>query len=435
MNKFKLSIFLIIWTSLLYSQNLPIDSLIYQFKHVKNICDEDDGKLWGVNLYSPILVIERDSKDIVANERDNQGLFIKNKSVYTGNFDTSRVVSYSAIDFAGKSWVMMAYPFYFKDSFELYSTYIHESFHRLQGDLGFNFSGYNNDHMDKMEARILLKLEWESLIEAIKTTNNERDIALFDALQFRKLRRLQFPGVDTNENRFELHEGLAEYTAFKLCTSSKSEFENKLLERKFFFTNMDDSYVRTFGYYSGLLYGFLLDETGVSWRTTLTSESDLGKLLQNLYEIENLNDTTGLWQRSRTQYNYENIMVHEKNVQNKKDRIKQEYILKFTQDPVLIIPLDNARLNIGNNLQPMDSLGTLFPYVEIYDKWGFLKVNSGGCLITFIDDGQIARISAMDININANLVTGEDWKLKINGNWIINKRGRNYYVEQLNNTP
>ncbi len=405
---------------------MPLDTLYSQFERVKEICDKDDGKLWGINLYGPILVIDKKSKMIVANQPDLEGQLKQQGKVYVGNYPKNNIVACTSTKFAGKSWVMVSYPFDEKDTFDLYRTYIHESFHRIQGDLGFHCDGYNNGHMDKMEARIYLNLEWQALLKAANTSGIDRNRAIKDALLFRQYRRQLFPGADSMESRFELHEGLADYTAFKLCCNSESESKEKILQRKSKFLDNEGSCVRTFGYFSGLLYGYLLDETDISWQKKLKCGDDLGLLLQHLSNIDISTDTVHWLNQSKARYSYEKIYNQEMEINNKKEKILSDYKIRFTKNPVLIIDLVKPTYGIYMSPRPLDTLGTVYPIIDISDKWGFLKVTDKGCLIA----SKRAIITADKINIKEQTISGDGWILELNTNWTIVKQNDNYMIKE-----
>jgi hypothetical protein len=321
---------------------------------------------------------------------------------------------------------MVSFPFEEKDTFDLYHTYIHESFHRIQGELGFNCGGYGNNHMDKMEARIYLNLEWQALLKAIDASGMDRNRAIKDALLFRQHRRQLFSGADSMENRFELHEGLADYTAYKLCFNSESEIKDKIFESKSKYFDNDGSCVRTFGYYSGLLYAYLLDETSDLWQKKLKCGDDLGLLLQHLSNIDISTDTAHWLNQSKARYPYEKIYNQELEINNKKEKLLSDYRIRFTKNPVLIIDLISARLGIYMSPHPLDTLGTVWPTIDISDKWGFLRVIDKGCLIT----SKKAIVTADNINIEGQIISGDGWNLKLNDNWTIVKQNENYMIKE-----
>ncbi|MDP4188552.1 MAG: hypothetical protein Q8905_10920, partial [Bacteroidota bacterium] len=424
-------IFSLSWTILLNAQNsMPLDSLGFQFEKVKEICKRDDGKLWGKSLYGPILVINKTLKWVVANQPDSLGQLKKIGNVYVGKYPENSIVACGVTSFAGRSWMVMTYPFDAEDSFELYRIYIHESFHRIQEDLGLNCNGYNNRHMDKMEARIYLDLEWQALLKAIISSDEDRNIAIKDALLFRQARRQLFPGADTMESRFEIHEGLADYTAFKLCCNSETELKEKLLKRKSWYINNEGSCVRTFGYFSGFLYAYLLDETGTSWQKKLKCGDDLGTLLQHLLKIDLSIDTSNWFNQSKSRYPYEDICNQELKIHNKKEKILSDYKIKFTQKSVLQIDLISASYGIYSSPYPIDSLGAVYPVIDISDKWGILKVKEGGCLIS-----KSAVVTAEGLIIDNQSIQGQGWTLKLNNDWSILKQGNNYIIKENINAP
>ena len=427
MRKFTVIFIILLFHLILNAQvHMPLDTLYRQFERVKEICDKDNGKLWGISLYGPILVIDKTSKMIVANQPDLEGQLKQQGEVYVGNYPKNNIVACTATKFAGKSWVMVSYPFDEKDTFDLYRTYIHESFHRIQDDLGFHCDGYNNGHMDQMEARIYLNLEWQALLKAIDTLGIDQNRAIKDALLFRHYRRQLFPGADSMESRFELHEGLADYTAFKLCCNSESELKEKILQRKSKFLNNEGSCVRTFGYFSGLLYGYLLDETGTSWQKELKCGDDLGILLQHLSNIDISIDTVHWFNQSKGRYPYEKIYNQELAINSKKEKILSDYKIRFTKNPVLIIDLVKPTCGIYMSPRPLDTLGTVYPIIDISDKWGFLKVTDKGCLIA----SKKAIVTADNISIVGQIISGSGWTLELNDDWTIIKQNDNYMIKE-----
>ena len=92
----------------------------------------------------------------------------------------------------------------------------HESWHRIQEDLGLPPKIEDNSHLVKLEGRIYLKLEWRALRKALLAIDSERIEAINDALIFRKYRHSLFKDARKHESRFEMHEGLADYTGAKL---------------------------------------------------------------------------------------------------------------------------------------------------------------------------------------------------------------------------
>jgi len=119
-----------------FSQNRSIsfDTISQYFNEAKKICDKDNGKLWGKPLWSPIIVINRNTRVFAANENDSTGSLKKVNDVYTGIFPENKIISNSTVEFDGKFWTMVSYPIS-NDPLERKMLFIHEMFHHLQKHL------------------------------------------------------------------------------------------------------------------------------------------------------------------------------------------------------------------------------------------------------------------------------------------------------------
>src|SRR3989442_10913260 len=69
---------------------------------------------------------------------------------------------------------------------------LHELFHRIQPDLGLITLSGNNAHLDTVEGRVWLRLEWRALARALGQSDEDRNRAVSDAAAFRLTRRSQF---------------------------------------------------------------------------------------------------------------------------------------------------------------------------------------------------------------------------------------------------
>jgi hypothetical protein len=79
----------------------------------------------------------------------------------------------------------------------------------VQPQLGLLAPEGQNPHLDTVEGRYWLQMEWRALAEAVGHTGPERIAAVRDALAFRLARRRAFPDAAENERRLEITEGLA----------------------------------------------------------------------------------------------------------------------------------------------------------------------------------------------------------------------------------
>ena len=406
--------------------SLPIDTIETYFKNLKEICNKDNGKLWGISTCAPIIVINRVTREIIANEPDNENLLKKVDNIYIGTFPTSKIISCSTTDFGGKFWTMVGYPISPSIS-ESELVIAHEMFHHLQPELKLK-ALYENDHMSKMQARILTKLEFNALEKAFKTNDNSRIETIKDALIFRQLRRKLFLQADSNENRFEIMEGLAEYTSLKLCINNKNEIIDRIMKMKEHSWN-SDSYVRSFGYFTGMCYAFLDDFYGIELKNVVNNNTDLAQILKEKYNIILPNNLEQAFDKIKTIYGFDTISEFENERELKTQKIVAEYRERFTTKSHLIIPKIKASFGFNpNTVIPIDSLGNVYPFIEITDAWGILKVKDKGCL--FASNSKNAIISSENIKIDENIITGNDWILTLNENWNVIQEGTNFLLQK-----
>ena len=401
--------------------SVPVDMLYKYLQEVEQICEKDNGNLWGKNLLGPILLIDPVTRDVVANQTDSEGLLQPYENIYIGKFPEDKILSCGVTFFGGKEWAMISI-----DSSEMTQTIVHESFHRIQKSIGFDCEGYHNDHIDDMQARISILLEWNALVEAIQTNNEERKMAIRDALLVRQARRTMYSNKKKDENIFEIHEGLALYTELKLCSKSRSEFKEKTLERLENISNSTASYMRLFGYTSGLLYAYLLDEEDEKWRDGLSCKNDLGLILQEALSINLSSDTANWYNKVKKQYDYKTIYTKELIRETEKQKVRTAERRMFCEEPILEFELIKAHLGIKYAPHPLDSLGTVYPIVDISAEWGFLSVIDKGCLLM---KGK-GCVTAENIIIEKSSATGLGWELDLNDGWIITREIDNYIIER-----
>jgi hypothetical protein len=421
-----LSIFTLIYCNGFTQDGLTTEGIVKKtFTDVKTICDKDNGALWGKNIWGPILYIDRETRAIIANQQDSAGILKKVENLYFGTFPSDNIVANSTTNIWGTFWATISMlP---EDDFTRNSLFIHEAFHRLQPELGVTNKGYENNHLDNITARILMKLEWSALKTSISKSDSIDCHSILDALIFRNYRRSLFPGSDSMENRFEIHEGLAEYTSNKLCSSSVEELEGHLLAKHEDYWNKE-SLVRSFGYYSGFFYAFLLDRAKIKWRGSVTSSTDLGMLLRDSLNLIMPHNLQKAYDSIKTNYDYSAIKDSEELIRKTKEALISKYTDSFLKNPVLKIGLIYPHFGFNvNSLQPLDSCGVVYETIVIIDEWGTLNVSSEGCLIS--NDWSYALVPATLIKVKENKIQSTSWELILNDHWEMIQKESNYYLK------
>lgn len=411
-----------------YAENSSIDTLKARtyFLDITKIVKKDNNKLWGKSLYTPILFVDTQTNDMIANEADDEGILKKQDSIYIGKFPKDQIIANSVTNLGAKQYAMIQWQSIGSDELSRNELFIHEMFHSHQKALGLESPNGQpeNKHLDEMDARIYLKLEWAALNKALNSTGEKKIAAITDALTFRQHRRQQYD-CGENENILEIHEGMAEYTGI-ICASKSQSDILEFMKKSFNNSIGTESFVRSFAYYSGSAYGILLDEKNTSWRKKLTYNSDLGEILKDSYKI---NLSSNSIEKAKNRYNYKQIYQEELSRKQAHDKKILEYQNKFVNNSTVIIELDKPRIGFNpSNLIPFKEIGTIYPNITITDSFGTLNLADGGCLLS--NDWKTATISADNLKIENDKISGKDWTIQLNSDYTIIETDKNYRIKK-----
>lgn len=398
------------------------------FKDIEEICNRDNGKLWGKNLYGPIMFVDRDTRKIVANQPDNEGLLKSKDGVYNGQYPKELILRNAPVLFGGSHFAMVPLPTE-EDAYRIETRAIHSLFHRFQENEGITASTFNEINMDEKEARLWIKLEWKALRKAINTKGEERQLAIRDALIFRGSSRELYHKYAADEDKFETYEGLATFTYTLLCTNSPEEYKARLFENLDRIYSMQ-SYARSYGIIHGALYASLLYEKGYDIKKINTDNFDLGNAVKELYNIDlpgNCSDVAG---NLAVNYDIEAInKEEEKRDTDIKESINVQ-ISNFTENPVVFIKLESPYFDFEpEDIHSLDTLGTLYNSMRVSDNWGKLTVDKGGCLVS--NNLKFIRVTAKSFKADKNHISGDGWHLVIKDDWELVPVDKNYIVRKL----
>ena len=101
--------------------------------------------------------------------------------------------------------------------------FLHELFHGVQPQLGLVAPALATEHLDAVDGRYWLRLEWRALARALRESGEPRNLAVRDALAFRQARRMLYPASVEDERGQEITEGLAAYTGTVLAAQSAAD--------------------------------------------------------------------------------------------------------------------------------------------------------------------------------------------------------------------
>lgn len=397
-------------------------------KDIQDICYSDNGKLWGRNLYGPVMFVERSSRRITANMSDSQGILKLKDGVYIGIFPKELVLTDGPVVFGGTKFAMVALPPE-EDRYRIQTRSLHALYHLYQESLGVKTEIFNIMSMDDKEGRLWLKLEWRALKKAITTLGDERQNAIRDALVFRCTNRELYKNSSNDAVRFETHEGLATFTHAKLLADSAIQVKTKILEYLDWFYQMP-SYARSYGLIHGALYAALLEDKGYDFTSIKSDTVDLGRLVMEAYNIKLpviCRDVSGSLAFS---YGIDEINREEEKRLSEIQASLRKQLSTFTEKTVVFLELESPYFDFEpENIHPLDTMGTLYSSMRVSDNWGKLTVDKGGCLVS--NNYKHLRLSAKGLTTEKNHVSGEGWLLVLNDGWEIVEINENYFLKKI----
>jgi hypothetical protein len=400
----------------------------YYFKEVEKICNSDEGVLWGENLYGPIIIVDRTTRKLYSNVQDADGLLKPKDGIFIGTYPKEQVISNLAVTYGNTLFSMARLP-QTENEYRIKTRCIHGLFHCYQINKGIDNPDYNTNHLDEKTARLWLKMEWKALEKAIRTSGEDRQQAVRDALVFRTARREIFPSAILEENKFENHEGLASFTYLLLCNDNHSDFTKAILES--LHRNYDfRSVARSYGFFHGSLYAYLLHEKGFDFSQIESRDFDLGSFAKETYNITLPDICRDVAGSLAINYDIDRVKVEEREREEDLKKDLRKRISQYTERPVVFLELESPNFSFEpDDVDPVDSLGVVYESLSVTDNWGKLAVDFGGCLVS--SNLKFMRVPAKNVETDRNHITGDGWHIYLNDTWEMVSRDENYFIRKL----
>jgi len=388
------------------------------FQQAESICAKDNSTLWGIRLCGPMMLVDPSTRSIVANKTDGEGILTKKGNVFVGKLPDKINIANTAMTWAGVKWTMIMWPLPSNERARARLMF-HELFHRVQDDLGLPASSPANGHLDTIEGRIWLQLEWRALAAALSKTGDESRSAIEDALIFRAYRRSLFPNSGATERGLEMNEGLCEYTGVKLRGTVDDE-SIAYLGRQLESAEKTPTFARSFAYASGPPYGFLLDRTKVEWRKGLKPTDDFGELAQKAYSMKVPPSFKQEAEKRALKYRGAELRAAETERDAKRRKQLAVYRAKLIDGPLLILSFSpEASYSFDpNNVESLDDIGTVYPTMRVSDAWGILEVTGGALMIHDAKRGSRVQVP-LPADRAGRRIQGEGFTLELSDGWAI----------------
>ncbi len=392
--------------------------------------------LWPVELCGPLVLVHPETRVAVANRPDPDDAFEEHDGMFVGQWPADLGVANTALYWGDRKWAMVMLPLS-NERFSRLRLLAHESFHRIQPELGFEQSDPIATHLDEMEGRLWLRLEIRALASAIAGGDDEARSAVRDALHFRRQRHAAYPGAAEVERQLEAHEGLAEYTGvrFALDVEGADVAAIAALVEGF---EARPTYVRSLGYGTGPAIGLLLDRYEPDWRQDVSATPDLARLLAvalggATLGQQDLLDRDGVMRRAK-RYGARAILAEEEARAERLARQRTHYREALVEGPVLVLELPERRLLFNpNTVLSLGEAGNVYPQSTLIGPWGRLRLDEGAALATPERDRAWVVAPESSSSDEGGIIDGPGWSLETAAGWRLVPGGRpgDFRLEKL----
>jgi hypothetical protein len=376
------------------------------FKEAQALCERDASRLWGVSLCGPMVIVDQAAGTRATSQPEPDGPAPR----FPGFAD-------GPVSWGGLRW--FSFPVYMlpdTDADARAQVMLHGLFHRVQPELGLITDEGTNEHLDTLEGRVSMQLEWRALRRAVESSGRDRAEAIADALAFRHERRQRFPDAADNERREEIREGLASYTGIATWANSPAD-AHRAAASALAGGEAQPSFVGNFEAASGPGYGVLLDDVMPGWRRQVRATSDLGDLLASATNSPPTADLVA----AAARYDGSTLRTAEE----ARDRAQQGRIAelrrRFADGPVLTMPAAGSGASDTTGSVVIPGAGTVFFRTFTRSaQWGRLNATSGVLRAT---DG-----STLSVPVTAPLagtaLQGDGWSITLNSGWMVRPAAR-----------
>lgn len=370
------------------------------FKEAATICQRDGGRLWGVSLCGPMVFADARTRTLATNQPRPAA-------------DWPRVLGFTnaPLEWGGSRWATYMWDFTtaLPTPRARREFMLHELFHRIQPDLGLITISGRNAHLDTIEGRIWLRLEWRALARALDQSGEDRKRTLSDAAAFRLKRRSQFTNAAESERVEEIREGLAQYTGIVATADSRADAVASTVEH-LAAAEGHETFLQQ-SYATGTAYGILLDDASADWRRRVRSDSDLGQMLMAALEIRPAADAV----EASARYGGTEIRAAEKTRDEQHKARILELRNRFVDGPGLLVPSGGGASFNAVGATPIPGAGTVYvmPY-RTSSVWGTLEATTG---VLINEDG--TRRLPGPVRIDGATLTGDGWTVTVALGWTV----------------
>ena len=385
------------------------------FREAQALCERDGGRLWGVSICMPMVIGDARTQTFATSQPPPDAPRPKILGFLNGP------IQWGDTMWAAMSWDTIAnWPPRTRGE-----AFLHESFHIVQlsngiaapdrARIGPNIRS-ENEHLDAVDGRYWLRLEWRALARALRESGELRAQAVREALAFRQARHTRYPDHVVSEYVYDINEGLASYTQTVLAAPSATDAIARALE---LLAGAEDgeSFVRTFAYTSGPAYGLLLDAASPGWPRRMVVSDEPAVLLMRALGVQPVADAAA----AAARYEGARLRAAEEQREQQRQARIAELRRRFVDGPVFVMPGGGSGFSDSRGAVVIPDVGTIYfgPY-RMSGEWGALEAETGVLTAT---DGRSRRVPA-PVRDDGTTISGDGWTFKAAAGWVIREGAR-----------
>jgi hypothetical protein len=282
-----------------------------------------------------------------------------------------------------------------------------------------------NNHLDEREGRTWLRLEYRALADGVDAlargaTADARRHAQ-RAMLFRAARYAAYPAADSLERLLEMHEGLSEYTGWKLAIGPEPGAMGRVARhvREY---ERTPTFVRAFAYGTGPGLGMLLDAFAPQWRQQVTSRLDVAGMLAEAVAFQKPTDVRTSALAAAPPYGWAEVDRSEASRDSVRAPLMRDYRARLSEGPTITVrgsPYSVSWAADPTALIGFDAQSTVYPAGTFSGAWGSIVVEQAGALVW--NDFSTVRIGAPSPlpGLEVREARGPGWTLTLNAGWVL----------------
>jgi hypothetical protein len=385
------------------------------FTEAQALCERDAGRLWGVSICAPMVIGDARTQTFATSQPAPAAPRPKIIGLLNGP------IQWGDTMWAAMTWeTLINWPARTRGE-----AFLHESFHIVQLTQGIGapdrrrltpHTRSENEHLDAVDGRYWLRLEWRALARALRESGAQREQAVRDALGFRQARLARYPDHVVSEYFLDINEGLASYTQTVLAAPSAADAVQRALEL-LSEAEAAESFVRTFAYVSGPAYGLLLDDAAPGWPRRMRIGDEPAVLLMRALDLQPVADTAA----AALRYGAAELRAAEEERERQRQERIAELRKRFVDGPVLVMPGGGSGFSDSRGAVVIPDIGTVYFHAyRMTGPWGALEASNGVLIST---DGKTRRLPA-PVWGDSTSISGDGWTFTTAPGWAIRPGAR-----------